>query len=147
MNKIEFAPGTLKHIFYKMGEKVKLMKPHERICAATLDEMAINPAREFDSSTGSYYGHPTMACSESTEAKRIAKGVDPGDMLATHALAIMLCGITVRWKQMVGFHYTDSSFDAKSAAKWIIEVIEEAQKIGLTVKSLAMDNGPNNRDL
>ena len=60
--------------------------------------------------------------------------------LATHAMSIMLCGLVVRWKNIVGYHFTDSTFNAEECRDFIYEVIQKATEIGLKVKCVVMDN-------
>lgn len=60
-----------------------------------LDKMAIVPKIEYDGSTGSVRGYTTLPVPGT-----------PGKVLATKVLVFMLGGLTSRWKQVVGFHYT-----------------------------------------
>lgn len=60
-----------------------------------LDKMAIVPKIEYDGSTGSVRGYTTLPVPGA-----------PGKVLATKVLVFMLGGLTSRWKQVVGFHYT-----------------------------------------
>ena len=65
---------------------------------------------------------------------------EPKDLsLATHAMSIMICGLTKRYKNIVGFHLTDASFDGKECAEFIREAILKLDKIGYKVKAVVMD--------
>lgn len=63
------------------------------------DEMSITPARTFDGSIKSYLEKATIANHKGEKN------------IATHALVIMLGGISSRWKQVVAYYYTSDSVD------------------------------------
>ena len=67
------------------------MKPHERNCSLTLDEMSIQAKTEYDISSKSIMGHVTLP---------------EHNGIATHGLVFMLSGLAVRWKQTVAFYFT-----------------------------------------
>ena len=63
------------------------MTIHERYCSLTLDETSIKSRQEYDQSTGRILGSVNL----------------PGHAgIATKALVVMICGITSRWKQLLG---------------------------------------------
>ena len=98
---IKCQPGILGDFFTLMQKKVDLMAPQEKMCSLILDEMAIKPKKEYDRSTDSIIGYPTINESQNRQKKRkghmrehdYAKPLIPRETLATHALAFMLCGI------------------------------------------------------
>ena len=61
------------------------MKPHERNCSLTLDEMSIQAKTEYDISSKSIMGHVTLP---------------EHNGIATHGLVFMLSGLAVRWKHI-----------------------------------------------
>ena len=91
-------------------------------------------------------GKITIPLSEKLQAKRIKKKgkYDSNDELATHGLNAMLYGLSTFWKQLVAFHFTGNSFCAKSVAEWVVDIIRQAQSIGLKVLLFSMDSGPQN---
>ena len=69
-----------------------------------------------------------------------ASTAEPKDLvLATHAMSIMICGLTKRYKHIVGFHLTDATFDANECADFIKEAILKVNAIGYKVKAVVMD--------
>lgn len=92
---LKFEPGVLGEVFNLMKSKVELLNEKEKKCVLMLDEMAIVPKVEYDSSTGSIRGYSTLQVPSVS-----------GSTLATHALVIMIAGVSSRWKQVVGYHYT-----------------------------------------
>lgn len=57
LESIQFEEGTCDDIFKLLEDKVALFKDvRERDCMLVLDEMAIAPDQQFDSSTQSYCG-------------------------------------------------------------------------------------------
>ena len=147
MKKVPFEPGTLHSIITKLKSKVQAMHPKERYCGIVMDEVFLQAKREYDSSKGSFVGHPTVNAPPKTMERRKANGEHPMERLASHGLAVMLVGIGTRWKQLAGVHLTDSSFDAKFVKDWIEDLIKQLQSIGLKVYSLTLDMGPSNKAL
>lgn len=64
--------------------------------------------------------------------------------MATHALVIMLGGVTTRWKQTVGYHFTDNSVNGVSLKPLILEILRWAKSIGLHVTCITSDMGSAN---
>ena len=147
MAKIDFEPGTLDEIIEKMRAKVQNMHPNERGIGILQDEIMLEAQREFDSAQGSFIGHCTLLPPEKTIEYRKSKGEDQMDRLASHALAVIIVGLSTRFKQLIGYHFTDSSFDAKKAKEWFVELITKLQNIGFKVYFITMDMGPNNQAL
>ena len=109
---------------------------------------------EYNSTTQEYVGTPTMSRPKPKDkptkgskksCKRKAEA-EPNDELplATHAMSIMLCGLTKRWKNIVGYHFTDNSFCPVECKDFIFEVVRKATDIGLIVKCIIMDNSTQN---
>lgn len=92
---IKFEPGVLQEVFALLESKVPHLVEKERQCVLMLDEMSIVPKLEYDTSTGSVRGYATLAVPGA-----------PAKSIATHALVFMLGGVSSRWKQVVGYHYT-----------------------------------------
>ena len=65
---------------------------NERDCSLFLDEMKIVECRDFDSSSGNFFGSSTLPAEENVDV--------------THGLVVMLGGIKVNWKQFVAYNCT-----------------------------------------
>jgi hypothetical protein len=117
-----------------MEPKVVLMAAEEKHCATLLDEMAITPKLDFDPSTSSILGKPTLHSSTKQY-----------ENIATHGLVYMLTGVTSRWKQVVGYHFTGKSFDADSVKVDIDSLISKAEHMGLHVDAIISDIGGQNQ--
>lgn len=114
-----------------MKLKVDLMDSNENHCALSLDEMSIDGKWEFDESTKQYFG--TVTFPEATQNH-------PSD-----ALVFMIGGLTTRWKQVVGYHFTDKKSDGSAYKNIVLEIIKEAESIGLLVHSVSNDMGTLNQ--
>ena len=147
MKKVSFDPGTLHTIIEKMRPKVEKMKFGERCVGIVVDEISLQPKREYDSSTGTFFGHPTINAPKKTVEEREKRGESRLDRLAKHAQSVMVVGLSTRWKQLIGYHFTDSSFDQDDMHEWFLQLIRALQSIGLRVFSLTMDMGPGNKGL
>ena len=53
----------------------------------------------------------------------------------------MLCGVSTRWKMVVAYHFTGSSFCGKTIASLVKEIIGRALGIGITVVGTPNDMG------
>ncbi|PIK41368.1 hypothetical protein BSL78_21778 [Apostichopus japonicus] len=77
MQNVAFRPGILSQVFEFLELKVSNMRPEERICSLTLDEMALSTSIEYDVSSGRLLGDVTLPDHSGT---------------ATHALVFMIGG-------------------------------------------------------
>ena len=64
--------------------------------------------------------------------------------LAVHAMSLMLCGLTKRWKNIIGFHFTDVTFCPKECAEFYRQAIRKSYEAGSKVKALVMDMSGQN---
>ena len=125
--------------------KIDSIPEKDRVCGIQIDEMSISPKREYDPGTQSMIGLPTLPAGENLVKKREKEGIDIGTVLATHVFNVFLVGLVLNWKQLVGYHFSDASFNPSAVAKWLTEIITKVTEIGLTVMSITMDNAPSNR--
>ena len=147
LKKVPFDHGTLDAIIEKLKPKVAAMHPNDRIIALVVDELHLEARREYDSSTGSFVGHPTIPARPQLIKEREKQGIHQTERLATSGYAVMICGIHTRFKQLVGFEYTEKSVDQKIVKAWLISLIAKLQSIGFKVRSLTLDMGPGNQGL
>ncbi len=113
---MKFEPGVLTEVFDFLKLKVHGLTELERECVLTLDEMAITPSMELHMLTGKLYGDVTS----------------PGHTgAATHACVFMLAGNTLRWKQVVVYHFSGSSNGGAEHRPIITEIIQTAASIYL----------------
>lgn len=84
---LKFKPGILEKVFTILKIKVETFKPEEKYAGLLIDEMAIKPGLQYDNSTTSIIGRPTMNLSD---------GFDSSKEYATHGLVFMLCGISTK---------------------------------------------------
>ena len=125
--------------------KVNLMEEKDKNCGLIIDEMAIQPKYEFNSTTQSFMGRPTLPPTQAVLQKR---AFDPywkrEHDLAHHGFNIIAVGIGLRWKSFVAYHFTDTSFDPEITAQWIIQVIRRLMDIGLKVRFQTFDSSTMN---
>ena len=101
-----------------------------------IDEMAISEGLNIDLSTNFIVSSPTLPSSTGYFAE-----------FATHALVFMLGGLNTRWKQAIGYHFTGPSICSKSFKDVVLKIVEECEKIGLTINAVVSDMGPQNQAL
>ena len=149
---LDTQPGTQKDFISMMKKKVEKMSGPEKFCGLAIDEMSICPKIEYDSTTQSYKGHPTIPPGKTLAKKRQrdkeyneSRGYEANDDYAYHAMNVLLCGQTVRYKQLIGYHFTDNSFDEKIFCEWLLSLIKEVKDtLGLVICSVTTDMGPCN---
>ena len=117
---------------------------------------------EYNSTTQEYVGTPTLS-KHKPEPKAKGKGVGKGRKrkvdeeekvsntepeklrLATKAMSILVCGLTKRYKSIIGYNFTDTTFDQQECADFISEGIKKLYEVdGLVVKALVMDMDTKN---
>ena len=66
------------------------------------------------------------------------------EQLATHAMTFLVCGLQVRWKQVVAYELTSDSFNAETIAEYIKKLLKTLYDCGLNPRCVTMDMGPGN---
>ena len=142
---IQIEPGICEDVFTMLKIKVNLMEEKDKNCGLIIDEMAIQPKYEFNSTTQSFMGRPTLPATEAVYKKR---AFDPywkrEHDLAHHGFNIIAVGMGLRWKSFVSYHLTDTSFDPDITAQWIIQVIRRLTDIGLKIRFQTFDSSTMN---
>jgi len=132
---IQIEPGICEDVFTMLKMKVDFMEEKDKNCGLIIDEMAIQPKYEFNSTTQSFMGRPTLPPTQAVSQKR---SFDPywkrEHDLAHHGFNIIDVGMGLRWKSFVCYHLTDTSFDPDITAQWIIQVIRRLMDIGLKIR-------------
>ena len=144
---VKCDPGVLDDFIFYMKKVVEDMPPHQRICSLSIDEMTLKAMMEYCTTNQEYIGTPTMSRPKPKPVKPGSKKKrkrQPELPLATHAMSFMLCGLTKRWKNIIGYHFTDASFCPVECKDFIFELVRKATEIGLTVKCIVMDNSSQN---
>lgn len=113
-----------------------MFNSEEKHSVLIIDEMSIKPGLQYDHSITSVVGRPTM---------KLSGGLDSSHERATHALVFMLCGISSRWKQTIAYEFTANSFCSQEIVQIITTIIQKANDIGLKIKVVISDMGPQNR--
>lgn len=135
---VKFLPGVLNEVLQPLALKVATMSTVERHACLMIDEMSITPGLDYDNSSKTVIGIPTLKPSSASMTAL---------PLATHALVFMLGGISSRWKQTVAYHFTAASFDAEEVKTVCFQIIEDVEKIGIIVDTILSDMGGNNQAL
>lgn len=69
------------------------------------------------------------------------------DAVATHGFVLMLCELTVRWKQTDTYHFTGNSFSSASVRESLIGIIQECEKTGVHIDAIVSDMAGRNMAL
>ena len=130
-----------------LEEKVQKMDPKERFASLNIDEMGLNAQLQYCLTKKAFVGHPTLPPSTKLMEKRKKQGIQEENILATHAMNAMVCGITTRFKQLVGFHFTDNSVNVRLFANWIKMIVKRCADIKIRIVSLGLDMAASNQAL
>ena len=69
------------------------------------------------------------------------KADDEYDHIASHVLCFLLGGINRRWKILIGYVFTASSFQVPPVIELLHGLISKANQIGITIVGLPSDLG------
>ncbi|KAM7311295.1 hypothetical protein ISCGN_008202 [Ixodes scapularis] len=134
----KFPPGILIEMMKPLEVKVGLMSPAERHAVLMMDEIQLNEGLDYDATTGTVIGRPTIG---------LSSGKLPDSCLATHGFVFMLGGMSTRWKQTVAYEFTENSFSAATVKTTIDTLIRRCEQIGIKVHALVTDMGGGNQAL
>ncbi|XP_075560594.1 uncharacterized protein LOC142592801 isoform X2 [Dermacentor variabilis] len=134
----KFAPGLLFEVIDLLKIKMAQLSLKERHAVLMLDEMQISKGLDFDSSTGTLLGKPTIP---------LTSNIIPESCYATHALVFMLGGISTRWKQTAAYEFTGHSFRADVVKEKVSTIISACENAGVIIHAVVTDMGPCNQAL
>ena len=81
---------------------------------------------------------------KSKSPTRSGSGMKNKEQLATHAMTFLVCGLKVRWKQVVAYELTSDSFNGPVIADYIRKLLKTLYDSGLRPRCVTMDMGPGN---
>lgn len=129
----KFTSGISNESFQFLQLKISCFKSdRDKDCLIVLDEISITSGIQYDSSLADFIGYVTLPGHNDKE-------------LATHDLVFMLAGISHRWKQTVAFYFTGNSTDGSKFKTIILDIIKQAEDIGLNVYGVVSDMGAPNQ--
>lgn len=129
---IKFSPGIVQSVLDLLRVKSTSLSKMDKKCILLLDEMAIKPELELNTSNDVIYGF-----------------VDHGhlgrkNVIATHALVVMLRGLNSNWKQAIGIYIGNvNGVDLSNIIKYCICQVTSLEFDVLAVNT---DQGSNNRN-
>lgn len=123
---IRFEPGILIEVFDMLENKIKEMQQHDLDCAIVFDEMSIQPGSNYCSNLKKFVGQVTL----------------PGHTgIANHVMVFMIVSLHARWKQVVGYYFTNDTINSGCLKTIIFDLIQRAERIGLRVHASVSDCG------
>ena len=135
LQKFQYLPGTLAENFQLLSHQSNFMEPEDKYATLIQDEASIQPRIEYNPSTKSITGYVTIPPNTiTTEYDRIASKV----------LCFILGGINRRWKILVAYAFTGSSFQVQPTIEMIREIVSMANQIGIKIVGLPSDLGFRN---
>ena len=127
---IKFEPGIQYEMIKMMKIKAEGLNVYERQIGLVFDEMAIAPGYCYNRRTDSFTGKVTL----------------PGhDGIATKGLAFLVVGLSTRFKQVVGYHFSGNSSNGEVYENILMELIHLLEGINLNVNFITSDMGPPNQ--
>ena len=134
MQQIHIYPGFSNSIISALHIKTQSMKSDAKLCAIMMDEMSIKESIAYNAGRDEVEGFEDYGLLGKTT------------YIANHALAFMVRGLTVKWKQPIGYFLSSGPVDGKTLTSLLLEAIDRIVDIGLQVKVVLSDQGSNNRN-
>ena len=128
----KFKPGIDDSVFDQIGKEIAKFNSFQRDIALLFDETAIHPKSEIDANLHAPLGQTTLPASES---------------FANKALAVMIRGISSRYKRILAYHFTSSATSVQDLKDFLFACIENLERIGLKVRIVISDMGGLNQAL
>lgn len=123
LNGVGLCPKLLDMLQIRVG----MLKDHEKHVTLSLDGMSIKPALEYKKEVDLVIGH-----------------VDHGkhgqsSKVADQCIILMVRGLTLKWKQIIGYYVTKHSVESKLLDCIINDALQAVESVGLTVDVIVMD--------
>lgn len=120
-------PGYLEEVINLLKNEV-IKDPTKANASLVLDEMSLKSDTPYNSSTKKYEGKVDLGSGVNKES----------DVLATHALVVMVVGVTSRYKYPIGYFFT-SSIAADALSDIITHSLTLLEENGVNVLNVTSD--------
>lgn len=131
----EFEVGFGTTVLSKLEKKINFLDEVDKVCTIVLDEMSIKPNYQYNS---------RLDIVEGVEDLGEGPGLGHRNVLAHHALVIMVQGLRTKWEQPVAYFFSNTSVPPKKFKLITIQTIEMLQNIGLEILGLICDMAGTN---
>jgi len=133
LSRVPFQAGINVHIIKHLTIQASKLKPNDRLCSLVFDEMALEPATEYNIKEDLVYGF-----------EHFGAGIERNPILCDHVLVFMVRGIRRKWKQPIAYYFCQSATKTPQLIKCIEEVVTAVQTTGLKIISTVCDQGTAN---
>jgi hypothetical protein len=141
MKEIPLAPGIQEDFINLISEKIATFNQFDAVLM--LDEMQTRKCLQYDKGLGKFIGNISPDVSVNVQSK---SNVNESS-LATHVLVVMARGITIKWKQIVGFFFTGDSVAGEILWGLIKKIIQLMGQKKINVRAVVSDMGAANRGM
>lgn len=125
--------GVQTKFFQNFLVKVQTMEPSEKECVLIFDEIKLKSFLEYNVTQDVIEGFEDLG--ENRRKPRIANT----------GLVFMIRGLFSRWKQPISYYVTCGPIKGHELKILITENLEKCFNVGLSVRAIIADQGPNNR--
>ena len=133
--KFQYLPGTLQENFQLLEHTAKSFVKEDMIATLIQDEMSIQPRIEYNATTKAISGYVTIPAN---------KNESEYDQVASKVLCFLLAGVNKRWKILVSYVFTGSSYQVPPVIDLLHGIFRRANQIGITILGLPSDLGFRN---
>jgi hypothetical protein len=130
LQSMQVRPGISDELLHATSIRVNTLQDRDRVCALMIDEMSIKTSSCYDKQSDVIFGFHD--CGETSERESV---------VATSALVFMVRGLSLNWKQPVGYVLTKSACKGDIAIKLLYQFLDRLHAIGLIVKVVISDQG------
>ena len=138
MQDIPMRPGLQKDLIDFVFLKLKNFPDKDHDCVLSLDEVQVRKCIQYDKGLNSFIGY----VSEEIYPKQLN---DPTHQLATHVLVFMIRGISMRWKQVIGYFFTGDSVTGPTLWSLVKKTIILLGDKNMHVRAVVSDMGAANQ--
>jgi len=128
LRRVPFKVGLNDCIADAMKAKSLKIRPHQRFCAISFDEMSISPHLELNLSLGRIEGYDDLG-----------GNVRRTSSIADHGLLFMAQGVTEGWKMPLAYYFCASNLDGLTLKDLTLGVIDFLTYSGFTVVAAICD--------
>ena len=138
MQDIPMRPGLQNDLKDFVCLKLKNFPDKDHDCVLSLDEVQVRKCIQFDKGLNSFIGY----VSEEIYPKQLN---DPAHQLAIHVLVFMIRGISMRWKQVIGYFFTGDSDSGPTLWSLVKKTIIQLEDKNMHVRTVVSDMGASNQ--
>lgn len=148
LQQLEINFGIFKELKTRLLSKTQDV---DKFCILSIDEMHISDSTSVNKHKMEFVGNITLGSSAEKNVPSVLEGepnmIEDTGKKGQQLFVALLRGAMNPWKQVIGCHITGNETSGSDIKRFVLECIDFAAELGLSVIAISSDMGGKNRNL